>query len=102
MRTAHTAIHRSSKALLWGGALALLCAFAPQAAQAVLYPDYVTFAGANDWVKIEIDAVTQKTNLVWESGYQPTDDKDGDGLTNIREFYGWSASINGYTGYFTY
>lgn len=102
MRTAHTAIYRSSKALLWGGALALLCAFAPQAAQAVLYPDYVTFAGANDWVKIEIDAVTQKTNLVWESGYQPTDDKDGDGLTNIKEFYGWSATINGYTGYFTY
>lgn len=103
MRTAHTAFHRSSKALLWGGALALLCAFAPQVARAVpLWDSYAEFAADNEWVKIEIDAVTQKTNLVWESGYQPTDDKDGDGLTNIREFYGWSATINGYTGYFTY
>ena len=107
MRTAHTAIHRSTKALLWGGALALLCAFTPQTARAVLYPDYVTFADAHHWVTVETETipgppVTVKTNLVWESGYQPTDDKDGDGLTNIQEFEGWQATINGFTGWFTY
>ena len=44
----------------------------------------------------------EKTNLVWESGYQPTDDKDSDGLTNIQEFNGWKVKINGKEGWFTY
>ena len=105
MRTAHTIKHNPVKTILWGGALLLLCSGGLQQAQAVvtgLFPSYVDFAAANDWVKVEIDQVTQKTNLVWESGYQPTDDKDSDGLTNIQEFNGWKVKINGKEGWFTY
>lgn len=103
MRTAHTTIHRSSKALLWGGALALLCTLWPQASRAAitgLFPSYLDWALANEWVEVEVE--DGKTNLTWQGGYEPTDDKDGDGLTNIQEFRGWSATVNGYTGWYTY
>ena len=103
MRTAHTAIHRSTKTLLWGGALALLCTLTPQVARAALtglYPTYLDWALANEWVEREVE--DGKTNLTWQGGYEPTDDKDGDGLTNIQEFRGWSTMVNGYTGWYTY
>ena len=106
MRTANTVKRHFSKFFMWGAALALAGCLWPREAQAVtkvgLYSNYTVFASANNWVVMEIDQVTQKTNLVWESGYQPTDDKDGDGLTNIEEFEGWQATINGYPGWFTY
>ncbi len=106
MRTANTVKRHFSKFFMWGAALALAGCLWPREAQAVtkvgLYSNYNVFASANNWVVMEIDQVTQKTNLVWESGYQPTDDKDGDGLTNIEEFEGWPVKINGYTGWFTY
>ena len=101
MRTANTVKRHFSKFFMWGAALALAGCLWPREAQAVtkvgLYSNYNVFASANNWVVMEIDQVTQKTNLVWESGYQPTDDKDGDGLTNLQEFQGWQATINGYT-----
>lgn len=106
MRTANIVKRHFSKFFMWGAALALAGCLWPREAQAVtkvgLYSNYNFFATANNWVTMEIDQVTQKTNLVWESGYQPTDDKDGDGLTNIEEFEGWPVTINGYTGWFTY
>jgi Concanavalin A-like lectin/glucanases superfamily/Bacterial TSP3 repeat len=105
MRTAKNKLHNPMKAFLVGGLLALVCGMLPQTSHAVtkgLYLTYENFASANEWVKMEIDSVTFKTNLIWESGYQPTDDKDGDGLTNIQEFRGWQVTINGYTGWFTY
>ena len=73
-----------------------------QAAICGLYDSYLEWADANEWVLIEIDGVTGKTNLTWESGYEPTDDKDNDGLTNQQEFNGWQSKINGRTGWFTY
>lgn len=103
MRTAHTAFHRSTKILLWGGALALLCALWPQASRAALtglYPTYLDWALANEWVEVEV--TDNKTNLTWQGGYEPTDDKDNDGLTNIQEFRGWSTTVNGYPGWYTY
>ena len=105
MRTARTT-KQTPFSILWSiGALALLCGAWPLPARAVvtgLFTNYVDFAAANEWVQKEVDNVTGKTNLVWESGYQPTDDKDGDGLTNIQEFNGWGVKINGYFGWFTY
>lgn len=107
MHTART-MKRNPLNVLGGiGALALLCAAWPLSAQATkpstrLFTNYVDFASFNEWVQAEVDQVTLKTNLVWESGYQPTDDKDGDGLTNLQEFYGWQAQINGWYGWFTY
>ena len=98
MRTAHTAIHRSTKTLLWGGALALLCTLTPQVARAALtglYPTYLDWALANEWVEREVE--DGKTNLTWQGGYEPTDDKDGDGLTNNQEIPGWITKVNGYT-----
>ena len=45
---------------------------------------------------------TDPTNLIWQSGREPSDDKDNDGLTNIQEFRGWSVTVNGYPGWYTY
>ena len=100
MRTANTVKRHFSKFFMWGAALALAGCLWPREAQGRLYTNYTDFAQANDWVTIEIDdddPTDIKTNLVWESGYQKTDDKDGDGLTNLQEFQGWQATINGYT-----
>ena len=66
-----------------------------------LYPTYLEYALANEWVEVEIDSSTGKTNLTWQSGYEPTDDKDGDGLLNREEFNGWKTTINGKSGWFT-
>ena len=105
MQTARTMKHNRLKVILWSGALALLCGVWSQPAQARvtgLFIDYTDYANhpENQWVEKTIDG--NKTNLVWKSGYEPTDDKDGDGIKNIDEFNGWQATINGFTGWFTY
>ena len=106
MQTANVQLHNPLKAFLAGGLLAFVCSVWPQTAQADtkvgLYPTYLDWAIANEWVVREIDSVTGKTNLTWQSGFEPTDDKDSDGLQNVEEFNGWQATINGHTGWFTY
>jgi len=105
MQTTNIQKHNPFKTMLWGGVVALCCSLCPQVSQAAevgLFDDYVSFALANEWVEIEVDSTTGKTNYTWESGYEPTDDKDGDGLQNRHEFSGWQATINGRTGWFTY
>ena len=105
MRTTNVRLHNPMKAFLLGGLLALVCGAWPQTAQATevgLFSTYLDFAIANEWVVMEIDAITGKTNLTWQGGYEPTDDKDGDGLQNVEEYNGWQSTINGRTGWFTY
>ncbi|MDR0994636.1 MAG: hypothetical protein LBN38_08780, partial [Verrucomicrobiota bacterium] len=66
---------------------------------------YLEFADRNEWVVIDIvqDATTGKitTNLEWQSGYEPTEDVDNDGLLNQEEWNGWPTTINGQSGWFT-
>ena len=109
MRTANVQLHNAMKALLSGAAL-LSCVFFPQAAQAEitgLYPDYTAYAYANGWVTYKTNVTMVGTNpvttieLVWKSGYETTDDTDGDGLVNGDEFNGWRTVINGRPGWFT-
>ena len=59
---------------------------------------YANFAVAKGWA--EIDAVTGRTT--YDGEYGPNDDYDGDGLTNIREYEGWSATVNGQLEWYTW
>ena len=100
MRTTSVPLNNPLKAILLGGLLALSGGVGLQVAQAAkagLYATYFDWAIANEWVN-----ATDPTNLVWQSGREPTDDKDNDGLSNIEEFEGWETTINGHPGWYTY
>lgn len=70
---------------------------------------YLDFAVANGFAQqtftTNLTTVLVGTNITvftnvnvetkYDSGYLPTDDKDGDGLTNFEEFNGWSSTVNG-------
>ena len=96
---------------IWGlgGVLslaALVAAWLPTSAQALdcdgnyatLQTTYPAFAVANGWGQLDI--VTGKVD--YESGYGPSEDADEDGLTNLQEFNGWSATVNGRIRWFTW
>ena len=109
--TRGTAMQKSAKRNTWaaGGflGLALLAAAVlTPAAQAAFCADswaglatnYNEFAVLNAWG--QLDTVTGKVDF--ESGYGPSEDADEDGLTNLQEFNGWSASVNGRLVWFTW
>ena len=109
--TRGTAMQKSAKRNTWaaGGflGLALLAAAVlTPAAQAAFCADswaglatnYNEFAVLNAWG--QMDTVTGKVDF--ESGYGPSEDADEDGLTNLQEFNGWSASVNGRLVWFTW
>ncbi len=102
MQTSRIPFHLNQphKAFLLFGACLVLCGVFPQAAQAAtvhsLHSTYEEWAIVNEWAKIE-DGKVQ-----YEPGFRPTEDKDGDGLSNREEFDGWQTTINGRTGWFTH
>jgi subtilisin family serine protease len=79
--------------LIWAAGLA-----AVQAAPAPGWLTYADFAIAQGWA--EVDIGTGRTT--YENGYGPTEDYDGDGLSNLQEFNGWSAVVNGVTEWYTW
>ena len=52
---------------------------------------YTAFALANEFAKQNPTTL----EVTFLDDYEATDDKDGDGLTNIEEFNGWSSTVNG-------
>ncbi len=105
------AMQEAAKRNIWslGGFLAFAAAAAiwlPTPVQALdcdgnyatLQTTYPAFAVANGWG--QLDAVTGKVD--YESGYGPSEDADEDGLTNLQEFNGWSAVVNGRIRWFTW
>ncbi len=110
--TRGTSMQKSAKRNLWGAGrflgLALLAAavFTPAAQAAFCAADwtglatnYNQFAIENAWGQW---SDTNQVKVDFESGYGPGDDADEDGLTNLQEFNGWSASVNGRTVWFTW
>jgi subtilisin family serine protease len=105
------AMQKAAVRSIWGlsGFLAfaaMAAAWLPMPAQALdcggdyfaLYSTYPDFAVANGWG--QMDAITLKVD--YESGYGPSEDADEDGLTNLQEFNGWSAFVNGRVRWFTW
>ena len=94
------------------GALLALVGLSPSAGLAQeyqgtpkVYQSYDHFAYANGYVsyKVTTDDKGNKTSEAeWKEGYEPQDDPDGDGLSNKEEFEGFSTSVNGQAGYYSY
>ena len=104
MQTGHFSQHCRVQLLIWGVALAMGCLFAVNSlAESFtgLTGSYTEYARLNEWVEVEVDASTGKTNYTWRAGYEPTDDRDSDGLNNAEEWHGWQTTIKGRTGWFT-
>ena len=57
---------------------------------------YQAYATAHGWY------IVSGTSASYASGRGPSEDPDGDGLTNEQEFEGWSTMLNGTNVWFTY
>ena len=101
MHANQSTVLTSLRTILCGSALLAVLGWGAPSALAVPDPawtNYAAFAVAQGWA--EVDAVTGRTT--YEGAYGPNDDVDGDGLTNLREFNGWSAVVNGATEWYTW
>ena len=101
MHAKSSTVLNSLRTLLCGGAL--LAAGLLAVPRAAAQPDptwttYSAFAIAQGWA--EIDMGTGLTT--YQDGYGPTEDYDKDGLTNLQEYNGWSATVNGAVQYYTW
>lgn len=76
-------------------ALAIGLAAGRAAAQCpIAYDSYDEYALSISFASIQVDA-NGTTNVVFVGGGLATDDFDGDGLTNLQEFEGYTTVING-------
>lgn len=104
----NTAILHSSSWFVLGLALAFVGLW-PTQGQAQMfsgtpkvYADYEEYALANgrlDYVRNDTNSPPEKA---WSAGWEPDGDFDGDGISNRKEFEGWTATVNGQAGYFSW
>ncbi len=99
MHATQSTVMKSLRTVLCGGAL--LAALEATVPVVWAVPDagwttYEAFALAMEFAEVEAG------DTVYFEGYGPTEDKDGDGLTNKQEFDGWSATVNGIVQYYTW
>ena len=91
MHATQSTMMKTWQALLCGS---LIWAAGVAGVQAAPNPGWTSYAAfAIDYFGVPVDAVTGLPQ--YPDGYGPTEDQDGDGLTNIQEFNGWSAVVNG-------
>lgn len=81
-------------------AWAAFSVFAPDAAAQYIPggPTYRDFAQANGWYT----PATTNSPESWTDNRAPDDDPDNDGLTNEDEWFGWSATLNGATVWYSW
>ncbi len=70
-----------------------------------VYESYEDFAQANGYMRATTSeeantdaSATMTVEQVWQEGWEPDDDPDGDGFTNREEFEGMAVTINGLSG----
>ena len=81
-------------------AWAAFSVFAPDAAAQYIPggPTYRDFAQANGWYTPPAPPAPES----WTPNREPGDDPDNDGLTNEEEWYGWEATVNGATVWYSW
>ena len=69
-----------------------------------VYMNYRHFAWANGHYTVTMDDLSTPPTATeeWAEGWGPSDDRDGDGLTNQEEFDGFQGTVNGQTGWYSY
>ncbi len=74
-----------------------------------VYDSYEDFAQAKGYLRVTATMEDEEgagggsvtVEQVWQEGWEPGDDPDGDGYTNQEEFEGTSATLNGLNGVFS-